>query len=70
MEWNGKVWNELILFTLERYGVKGKILHLLTYYLHERYQSEALSEQTSSWEIIKSEVPQRSSLGPILFLIT
>ena len=40
------------------------ILALLTNYLHERYQRLVLNEQTSSWELVKSEVPQGSVLAP------
>ena len=38
-------------------------------YLDERYQTVAFNGQTSSWELIKSEVPQGSVLGPLMFLI-
>ena len=45
------------------------MLTLLTNYLHERYQRVLLNGETSSWELYKSGVPQRSVLGPLLFLI-
>ena len=65
----GKVWHEGILFKLKTYGVNSEVLTLLTNYLHERYQRVLLNGQTSSWELVKSRVPQVSVLRPLLFLI-
>ena len=45
------------------------ILALLSNYLHERYGRVVLNGQTSSGELVKSEVPQGSVLGPHSFFI-
>ena len=64
-----KVWHEGILFKLKTYGVNGEVLTLLTNYLHECYQRVLLNGRTSSWELVKSGVPQQFVLDPLLFLI-
>ena len=64
-----KVWHERILFKLKTYCVSGKVLTLLTNYLHERCQSLVLNGQNSSWELVKSGVPQKFVLGALFFLI-
>ena len=64
-----KVWREGLLFKLKIYGVKRELLNLLRSYLHECNQRVVLNGQISSWELIKSGVPQGLVLVPLLFLI-
>ena len=42
---------------------------MLTNCLHERYQKIVLNEQTFSWELVKSGLPQESVPSPLFILI-
>ena len=53
-----KVWHEGLLFKLKTNGLKGELSNLFQNYLHQRSQRVVLNGQTSSWELIKSGVPQ------------
>ena len=64
-----KVWHDRILFKLETYGIKGKLLNLIKNYLHTRYPSVVVKGQTSTCELIKSGVPQGSVLSSLMFLV-
>ena len=64
-----KVWHQGLLFKLESFGIRGKLLNLLEDYLSNRFQRVLLNRQESSWFPVKAGVPQWSILGPLLFLI-
>ena len=64
-----KVWHQGLLFKLESFGIRGKLLSLLEDYLSNRFQRIILNGQESSWLPIKARVPQGSILEPLLFLI-
>ena len=59
-----KVWHQGLLFKLESFGIRGKLLNL-----SNRFQRVLLNGQESSWLPIKAGVPQGSILGRLLFLI-
>ena len=63
-----KVWHQGLLFKLESFGIRGKLLNLLENYFSNRFQRVLLNDQESSWLPIKARVPQGSILGPLLFL--
>ena len=50
-------------------GIGGPLLKILTYFLKSRRQRVVLIGHRSSWSDVLAGVPQRSILGPLLFLI-
>ena len=63
-----KVWNSRLLFKLHAYGVEVELFAILKYYLDNREQRLEFNGRMSDGRKMNSEVPQRSVLGPILFL--
>ena len=58
-----------LLLKLESYGIGGEPLNLFKDYLQEHQRRVILNVQSSSWEAIKSGVPQGSVFDPLLFLV-
>ena len=58
----------ILLKKLEAYGARGIILHLLASFLKNRKQFVQIDEKVSEVRVINVGVPQRSVLGPLLFL--
>jgi hypothetical protein len=65
--------HNILLTTLEFYGVTGRILQLIKSYLESRFQKVVLDnnfrDSASYWGKVKHGVPQGSILGPLLFLL-
>ena len=64
-----KVWHKGLIFKLKQNGVTGDLLNILIDFLKEGKQTVVLNGQHSKWSNISAGVPQRSILGPLLFLI-
>ena len=54
---------------LESYGIEGEVLELVRDFLKGRRQRVMLDGKSSEWKDVTSGVPQRSVLGPLLFII-
>ena len=58
----------ILLEKLHLYGVKGKSFQWFHSYMSHRKQNIAFNEESTSCQTIMIEVPQRSTLGPLIYL--
>ena len=63
------VHHHLLLHKLQAFGFISTLLNWLSHYLHGRSQSVIIEGKVSPSLPVKSGVPQRSILGPLLFLL-
>ena len=61
--------HQILLQKLEKYGIRGNALQLMTSYLSDRQHYVKLNNTTSRCRVLEIGVPQGSVLGPLLFLI-
>ena len=64
-----KVPHRRLLYKLHSYGIRGSTHQWIASWLSERFQKVVLDGQASDPVPLLSGVPQRSVLGPVLFLI-
>jgi retron-type reverse transcriptase len=61
--------HSILLQKLQHYGIRGIINDWFSSYLLNRIQTTQIGTVVSDKETVLSGVPQRSVLGPLLFLI-
>jgi len=64
-----RVWHRGLLFKLDHLGIQGNLLSWFKSYLSARKQRVVYANTASSWCNVSAGVPQRSILGPLLFLL-
>ena len=64
-----KVWHQGLHCKLRQNSISDELLKTLTDFLDNRTQRVISNGQYSSWANIEAEIPQRSILEPLLFLI-
>ncbi len=64
-----KVPHQRLLLKLQAHGVEGKVFNWVRAWLSNRKQKLQINGNTSDWGCVRSEVPQGSLLGSLLFII-
>ena len=63
------MWHNGILYKFEFNGISGKLIFLIRNFLSDRKKQVLLNGKSSKWDNIPAEVPQRSVLCPLFFLV-
>ena len=64
-----RVWHAGLLHKLSSYRISGQIFDLISSFLSNKQLSVVLDGKPSQEYLVNAEVPQKSILGPALFLL-
>ena len=64
-----RVWHKDLLYKVKCMGIDGIFFKLVESFLSYRHQRVVVNSQASSWADVEAGLPQRSTPGPLFFLI-